>query len=209
MFYRYYLFAECALKADIVFVLDGSDSVISREWVVFKESVITMLSSYPIDPITGVTVGCVVFASDVDDTIPIKPHLTPFELTSRIRKLKASRTGTGTSKGIYRMRQLFNTQGRQGVQRIGILIVDGNSRDMVEAERQARLAKNEGTLILVVGVGNDFEDKGEIRRLASRPDLAYEALDFFALRDISSFLSQRFCEGKLNLNFSCKLYGSI
>ena len=192
---------DCANPADIMFLLDGSDSIDAQEWNQARAFVARMIQDFDISQDT-INVGITVYSSDIDSHIPITPFRQKIVLNALARTLQHP-TGitTNTAKGIQKIRDTFRSQpfSRQNAPKIAIVITDGTSVNPAETIRQAQLAKDEGIRMIAVGVGNNvFEE--ELRQIASNQRKYYPVADFNTLRSIEAGLREMVCRGILLLS---------
>ena len=187
---------DCANPADIMFLLDGSDSIDSQEWAQARAFVARMIDDFDITPDT-INVGITVYSSDIDNHIPLTPFTQKIVLKFRTTTLPHP-TGitTNTARGIQKVRDTFLAQpfSRRSAPKIAIVITDGTSVNPAETIRQANLAKEAGIRMIAVGVGNNvFEE--ELRQIASNQRKYYPVADYNTLRSIEAGLRAMICRG--------------
>lgn len=85
--------------------------------------------------------------------------------------------------------------GRNGVREIVVILTDGKNNIPPSPESQAQLLKNNGVIIVAVGVGSNV-DMGQLRRVASRPDFVFHVNSFSALSTIRRGVVGVACQGK-------------
>ncbi|WAR10991.1 MATN1-like protein [Mya arenaria] len=185
----------CNNPADIMFLLDGSDSIDQREWKLERDFVARMVNSLNISPGT-INVGFTVYSSDIDQHVGLRPFKPRLVLNAMAKNL-ARPTGiaTNTARGIAKVREAFRNQSpeRANSPKIMIVITDGSSENPAETIRQAGLAKQDGIKIITVGVGkNIFEE--ELREIATNKQKYYNSPDFAALSGIESQIRNMICK---------------
>ena len=188
---------DCANPADIMFLIDGSDSIDAQEWNQARAFVARMIQNFEISQDT-INVGITVYSSDIDSHIPVYPFRQKVVLNALARTLQHP-TGitTNTAKGIQKIRDTFRAQpfSRMNAPKIAIVITDGTSVNPAETIRQANLAKEEGIRMITVAVGNTvFEE--ELRQIATNERKYYPVADFNTLRSIEASLREMICRGK-------------
>lgn len=187
---------SCSNPADIMFLMDGSNSIDNQEWTQEKDFVARMINAFDITPAT-INVGFSVYSSTVD-TIGLYPFRPKIVLSAWVKSL-AHPTGiaTNTAQGIASVRDVFRQQpaSRRNAPKILIVITDGSSENPAETINQARMAKDEGIRIMAVGIGNNVF-KEELQQIATNERKFYTAPNFAALRGIESDIRNMVCRGK-------------
>ncbi|OWF42080.1 Collagen alpha-6(VI) chain [Mizuhopecten yessoensis] len=181
---------NCYVPADIMILIDGSDSIQDQNWREIKNFVSQLVTNFDVGR-DAIHVGFVVYSSDVGDHIglqPFKPKNVLRTLSGILRQPKAS---TNTAKGIAYVRNEFKTRGRAGVPKILIVITDGSSDNPRETRKQANIAKIEGIRVIAVGIGQTFRD--ELRQIASRPEKVYTAASFATLQTLVFEIQRMVC----------------
>ncbi|XP_069102815.1 protein PIF-like [Argopecten irradians] len=166
----------CAVPSDVVFVLDGSESLSAENFSNMKTFVIQLLSKFQVSS-SFARVGVIVFGTIPGDIIYLGTvnYLQVLDLT--IRSLNQPKSGTGTPKAIESMRRMFNERGRAGVDKVGIVITDGRSVSPEQTKQQADLAKSAGISMISIGFGSNVF-RTELEQIASNSSLVFESNDF-------------------------------
>ncbi|ESP00776.1 hypothetical protein LOTGIDRAFT_140660, partial [Lottia gigantea] len=89
----------CSSPADVIFVMDGSDSIIPMDWIREKQFVAQLINSFDIGP-SAINVGAVVYSSIVGDVIQLRPFKSKQRIVNMIMSLKQPRFSTNTKLGI-------------------------------------------------------------------------------------------------------------
>ncbi|XP_060075145.1 collagen alpha-1(XXVIII) chain-like [Ylistrum balloti] len=166
----------CAVPSDVVFVLDGSESLSEVNFSNMKTFVLELLSKFQVS-YAFTRVGVIVYGTIPGDIVYLGSvnYLQVLEIT--IRNLNQPKSGTGTPKAIERMRRMFNERGRSGVDKVGIVITDGRSVSPEQTKQQADLAKSAGISIISIGFGSNVF-RTELEQIASSSSLVFESNDF-------------------------------
>ena len=195
---------SCANPADVMFLIDGSDSINQQEWNQERNFVARMIQALDISPST-INVGFTVYSSSIDRHLPLTPF-RPKIVLNAMAKMLDHPTGiaTNTAAGIKRVHDEFRNQpaSRSNAPKIMIVITDGSSENPAETIRQAQLAKADGIRIIAVGVGNNVFLE-ELQEIATNQQKLYRAPDFAALRGIESDIRNMICRG--NFIYSWKI----
>lgn len=200
----------CNVPGDIVFLMDGSDSISDVDFMRQKAFVANMVDNFEISP-EAIHVGMVVFSTMIGDVIGLQPAKGKPLLKILAKSLKQPKIGTNTAKGIQRVRKMMAEEGRQFAPKLAVVITDGRSTRPQETIREASLAKAEGITMIAIGVGTEiFQD--ELRQLASSPTQAFEVRDFSKLGEIINTMRDLICQGTClveSLKESSLLFDSI
>ncbi|XP_076458127.1 uncharacterized protein LOC143291882 [Babylonia areolata] len=183
---------SCPRPADVVFLLDGSHSITDEDWARGRVFVTSLINSLEIDQ-EAIHAGIIVYSSNIGDTVPLKPFLGKGSLMAKASALNQPPLGrTNTALGLRRLRAMFQTHGRRGVPHIGLVITDGKSNNVQDTMDESALAKREGVVMVVVGVGKDTLDT-ELNAMATSPDTLFNVTDFSALFVIAKALKEIIC----------------
>lgn len=183
----------CNVPGDIVFLMDGSDSISDVDFMRQKAFVANMIDNFEISP-EAIHVGMIVFSTMIGDVIGLQPAKGKPLLKILAKSLKQPKIGTNTAKGIQRVRKMMAEEGRQFAPKLAVVITDGRSTRPQETIREASLAKAEGITMIAIGVGTEiFQD--ELRQLASSPTQAFEVRDFSRLGEIINTMRDLICQG--------------
>lgn len=147
---------NCRVPSDIVFVLDGSESLKDEDFKSMKKFVNNLLLSYPVEE-NFTRIGVIVFGTYPADTIRLGSTYNKYLLAARIENLAHPKSGTGTARALEAMRQMFQTESsRPFVHRVGVVITDGRSASPEQTKAQAELARAEGITLMAIGFGSNI-----------------------------------------------------
>lgn len=89
---------------------------------------------------------------------------------------------------------------RPGITRIAIVLTDGGSYDPNETAKEAKLLKDNGVLVLSIGIGTNI-NQTELRLIASSPADVFQVNNFDILNTIIKQVANVTCEeGKAENN---------
>lgn len=116
--------------SDIAFVVDGSGSIRKHRFTTILEFIVDFTDTIDIGPL-AYQLGVVTFGNKGTINIPLNAYNDQSNLHNAVRtKVPFKDENTNTSGGMATMRtQLFTQRygGRQGYNKIGILVTDGRS----------------------------------------------------------------------------------
>ena len=98
--------------------------------------------------------------------------------------------------------------GRSDAVKYGILIIDNTETNWENALSQARLAKEEGIRLIVIGVGNRVS-RAKLEQLAWSTEDTIIVSSYSQLNDEKSRIVQRFCEGIKQTNWKKSFLESL
>ena len=186
--------------ADVVFLLDSSNSIWGPYFHKQLQFVKDVVSMFQIDTNTT-RIGIVTYASSVQEEFYLDEFLSKHGVMAAIDRIGQMR-GFATHKNrairIMRQKMFAKEHGaRDGVARIGIVLTDGQSSNMLMTVWEASKAKKANIDLFSVGIGSKI-NKRELKMIASRPSSEYffEVADFSALQNIKDMLAVRTCRGK-------------
>ena len=185
----------CDMPADIVFLLDASDSITTKQWIKERNFVATLINSLHIHPST-IHVGIIVFSTFIGDVVPLTPFKNKQLLVQLAKSLKQPGFGTSTNLGIAQLRKMMTLQGRraEGTPQIAIVITDGQSDYTEETIAQAKAAKDEGIIMIAVGISPHAMTR-ELESIASSRRKVFPVVDFNALVGLVNIMRDLICTG--------------
>ncbi|XP_073684902.1 integrin alpha-X-like [Garra rufa] len=187
---------DCPDQIDIAFLLDGSGSVGTNNFVTMKTFVINMINRF----------------TERDGQFAIAQYSSNCEIHYNFNQLKIQdstweskvtaipykRGGTYTANAILKLvNELFTSAGgaRSSAKKILVVITDGESHDRNLLSNAASQAEANSIARFAIGVGNAFDDwraKEELTTIASDPDIdhVFKVTDFNALNNILQKLEE-------------------
>ncbi|KAL4224173.1 hypothetical protein ACF0H5_017626 [Mactra antiquata] len=161
----------CRPQADVIFLLDGSDSISDQEFLEQKQFVRRFIELSDVGP-DAIRVGLAVVSSKIGDELPLSLNATKAGLLTMLKTISQPQEGSRTDLGLIEMEQLFSTNSRRGVARIGVVITDGRAKYIKATEGEARVVKDAGIFLIAVGVGRLIKFS-ELEKIASTKSNAY------------------------------------
>ncbi|KAK3083273.1 hypothetical protein FSP39_018154 [Pinctada imbricata] len=184
---------HCDVPGDIVFLMDGSDSINDADFIRQKAFVANMIDNFEIGA-EAIHVGMVVYSTMIGETVGLQQSRSKNLLKIFAKSLKHPKVGTNTARGIERVRKMMREEGRSFAPKVMVVITDGRSTNPAKTVAQANLAKVEGISVIAIGVGTAiFRD--ELRQIASNPTQVFEVVDFEDLKQIITAMRDLICQG--------------
>jgi len=100
----------CRPTADVIFLLDGSDSISVAEFDQQREFIRRFVEKTDVGPST-IRVGIAVISSSVGDVLPLSTNMTSDHVLLAVKSLSQPQEGSRTDVGLVEMEQLFALQG--------------------------------------------------------------------------------------------------
>ncbi|CAG5119178.1 unnamed protein product, partial [Candidula unifasciata] len=188
---------RCDVPADVVFLMDASDSIKPTEWEQEKDFVSVLIDNLEVDRY-AIHVGVIVYSTELGQVIDLQPFKTKSQLKGLLQQAEQINQGTDTAKAISKMIEMSENQGRieAGAKQIGVIITDGRSTDVSATIREARRARLDRHMTMIaLGVGNEtfLEELVEITGHENTNRL-FQVKDFAQLRDVVAQLQELICE---------------
>lgn len=189
--------AGCRPTADVIFLLDGSDSISDREFNQQREFIRRFIQQSDVSS-DAIRVGLTVVSSVIGDEVPLSMNSTKHDLLRAVDGLTQPQEGSRTDLGLVEMERLFGLNARRGVSRVGVLLTDGRAKYIRATEAEAHVVKDAGVFLVTVGVGRLIKFS-ELEKIASTRSNAYsmEPLELSTkyLTETVNFLGQESCAG--------------
>ncbi|CAC5382248.1 unnamed protein product [Mytilus coruscus] len=183
---------NCKNELDLIFLLDGSQSVTKQNFDLVKNYTVNLISTFEINP-THTRVGIVEFGTFIGTKIELGQYDTLDALSAAILSIQMSNYGTSTHKAIKLMRGMFNRSPRPGATKVAVCITDGLSVSPNYTKIESMRAHEEGIQMFALGIGQHVF-KTELVFIASQVDYVKEVPDYSTL---PTNLATEIC----NLNF--------
>ncbi|XP_014833796.1 PREDICTED: integrin alpha-X-like [Poecilia mexicana] len=186
---------ECGTQADIAFLLDGSGSVSSQDFIRMKEFVKNLIRTF----LDRDTQFAITQFSYYPTTHYYFNTFSTSNWESQINNIRQFGGGTYTARAIQNVvDDVFSPQrgSRSNVKRILIVITDGESYDRQNLPAATQSADQKNILRFAIGVGNAFTStiaKQELRMIASQPadSFVFQVGSFDALDKIRDNLQAK------------------
>ena len=169
------LFSELLL--DVVFALDGSESLANKGFDGIKILVETMLDNYNISE-TETHVGIVEFSDKANVILPLNELFEPNLIKDKVQRIIPSGgKGTVTDEALRKSADVVfdvKSGGRPGASKVLIIVTDGTSSGKEPPKRAVKPVKEKGVRVYVVNIGEDT-DKDELKDIAPTEKNIYPA----------------------------------
>ncbi|XP_060570089.1 uncharacterized protein LOC132728460 isoform X2 [Ruditapes philippinarum] len=187
---------SCLQQADIAFLVDGSGSIGSANFLKLENFVKGIVSKLDVGA-NKVHVGMVQFSNYPKQEFPLSMYSSRQDVMTGIDQIHYMGGGTNTADGIkYLREQVFSQSGgaRPNVPRIAVVITDGRSSNPTQTAAQANLARQNNIGMIAVGVGNGV-DINELHQIADDPDAAntFTVSNYDQLSNIAAQIITRAC----------------
>lgn len=173
----------CVAGTDTIFVVDSSGSIGTVNYDSMTNSLLTLISNFDLDypgnqDPRKVRTGIVIFSNTADAV----KELDDFNIPTGLQYIGGN---TYTNLAINLAQEMFTSTGRGNrPQNPNVLVVltDGQSTDRTSTLDAATQAKADGTKIIAVGIGSNY-DLTELQNIASDPTSdVYTVNDFNQLQ---------------------------
>uniref|UniRef100_S4RZX5 Matrilin 4 n=1 Tax=Petromyzon marinus TaxID=7757 RepID=S4RZX5_PETMA len=189
---------QCRLASlDVVFVVDGSKSVKSKNFEHIKEFVNRVVDALEVGP--GATrVGLIQYSTRVQTELALGQHTTAEAIKAAVKGVRYMGRGSMTGIALHHLvTQGFASAsgivpGKAPPRKVAVIFSDGRSQDNINP--WTTQAKEAGITMFAIGVGQTVET--EIKEIASDPDddHIFYARNFSAVPQIAEKLKRRICE---------------
>lgn len=188
----------CVLKADIVFLIDGSGSIGPTNFNKLKTFLKGITSQLDVGA-DKIHVGVEQFSNYPSIEFPLNMHTNEADLSSAVDNINYMSGGTNTGSAIdYMSQQMFSqTSGaRPSVPRIAVVITDGKSSSSAATATAADQARQNHISLIAVGVGNGV-DINELHSIADDPDSSntFTVNSYDQLNTLTAQIIQKACSG--------------
>ncbi|KAK3093006.1 hypothetical protein FSP39_009936 [Pinctada imbricata] len=183
--------------ADIVFILDSSSSVRTKNFKKMLNFVKSLVDEFVIGP-TNTKVAVLTFNSRVYNQFHLNKYTTKEMLQLAIDGIKYRRGWTHTYKAIKFAReesfQIANGA-REKSTKVAIIVTDGKSQFASNTVREAKMLREQNVIIFSIGIGNKIK-MAELKSMASDPDSShvFTVDSFDGLKTIKDSLAKKACE---------------
>ncbi|XP_012587529.1 PREDICTED: collagen alpha-4(VI) chain-like [Condylura cristata] len=139
-------------KADIIFLIDGSESISSRDFEKMKEFMRRMVNLSNIGP-DEIQIGLLQFSSSPKEEFRLNQYFSNVSIHQAISGVQQLNDGTCTGKALNFTLPFFDSSrgGRPSIHQYLIVITDGVSKDNVAIPAKALRDRN--IIIFAIGVG--------------------------------------------------------
>ncbi|CAL1529050.1 unnamed protein product [Lymnaea stagnalis] len=188
---------RCDVPADVVFLMDASDSIKDTEWEQEKNFVSVLIDNLEVERY-AIHVGVIVYSTDIGMVIDLQPFKTKAQLKSLLQQAVQINQGTDTAKAISKLIEMSDSQGRiEGdAKQIAVIITDGRSTDVSATIREARRARSQYKIdMIALGVGNEtFAEELEAIAGVEKNNRLFQVQNFAQLHYVIKQLEDIICE---------------
>ncbi|KAF4106106.1 hypothetical protein G5714_013768 [Onychostoma macrolepis] len=157
--------------SDLVFLIDGSDSIMDPSWNTLKQTMIDIVKELDIAQDKW-RVGVAQFSSKFQKEFYLNDYTSFAEVEKAINKTVQLKEGTRTWDALRNIRYYFTKENGsridEGVAQNLLLITDGYANDLKDLNALTYL-RNKNIAITVIGVGNEIK-KSELLEIAGSAD---------------------------------------
>lgn len=195
--------ARCR-TAEVVFLVDGSESVDTEQFQTLRDFVQNLGTMF-LTRSPGVGVGLAEYSTSFR---PVSAGLvtTTSDFDMAIRSLRQSRGITNTGSALHStLSFLDGISLKQGGQQFVILLTDGRTSpgDLENLDEVIPLVRDAGVVVLPIGVGSNIDDAELLRIAAGVENWVFRTQDFAGLASIEDnvlAVAERLCQIDFQLN---------
>uniref|UniRef100_A0ABM5GMN7 Collagen alpha-6(VI) chain n=1 Tax=Pogona vitticeps TaxID=103695 RepID=A0ABM5GMN7_9SAUR len=184
---------ECGIPADLVFLIDGSNSISDSDFTKMKNFLQDVIR--PFNTGHNVQVGIAQYSDRYQEEFRLNIFQRKSELETQIgqiRQMEGLQTYIGAA--LERVKSYFTPEGgsriNENIQQILLVITDGRSHDKVS--KVAEDLRKKGVDIYAIGVGRI--DQLQLSQIAGSSDRKYTVDNFSELKVIKKRLVDDICE---------------
>uniref|UniRef100_UPI00398E6A12 uncharacterized protein col6a3 n=1 Tax=Pristiophorus japonicus TaxID=55135 RepID=UPI00398E6A12 len=172
-------------KRDIVFLIDGSDNVGNRNFLLVRDFLTSMLQNLDIGS-DRVQIGLVQYSNHAETEFYLNTYLSKTEILSHVKGLRlkgGTRLNTGAAMDYVFRYHFISSAGsrkRKGIPQFLVLLTGGRSSD--DAKPSANALKRAAIMNFAVGIKN--ADLAQLKEIAIDPSLVFSINDFYSLQSI-------------------------
>jgi hypothetical protein len=160
--FLFWILAVSTHVLDLVFALDGSDSLTESEFEKLKEFVIKSLASYNISR-ENTHVGVIEYSDNVFIKLPLHQYFTIQELKEAVKDIEPSRGRNVLTDEALKTAAAdvfsINSGGRPGAAKVLIVITDDASSGSQPISETVEPLKEAGIQVHVIAIGNRIPRK--------------------------------------------------
>lgn len=178
-------------KADIIFLIDGSESISSEDFEKIKDFVKRMVNQSNIGA-DKIQIGLLQFSSTPREEFTLKNNYSSKdEMCRAISNVTQINSGTETGKALNFTLPFFDISqgGRPGVHQYLIVITDGDSHDDIVSPAKALRDRN--IIIFAIGVGKI--QRAQLLAITNDQDKVYHEENFESLQNLEKEILYEVC----------------
>jgi len=195
----------CDGPGDIIFIIDGSESITSVEFSKVKSYIQRNVQQFTLNSTSGVRIGALVFGERVSDWFSFQQvSQTLSVVQARISSFKQPKRATDTHIAIDFAVEIFLNDTSRTVPEVAVLITDGESSDnmlTVQAALKARNVHGIDIIAVLVGEHNETIDnaKQEVTNITGSSSNVILLNDYDDMSTLvgTAKLNTKLCQGKM------------
>ena len=178
------------LLLDLVFALDGSESLTEKGFDKIKDLVKAMIDNYTISE-AETHVGIIEFSDKANVILPLNKLFKPTSIKDHVQRIIPSGgKGTVTDEALRKSAdEVFDVTsgGRPGATKVLIIVTDGKSTGKEPPKQAVKPVKENGVRIYVVNIGEDT-DKDELEDIVPTDENIYPVKNPDEVPDVATKL---------------------
>ncbi|XP_015995740.2 collagen alpha-4(VI) chain isoform X4 [Rousettus aegyptiacus] len=177
-------------KADVIFLIDGSESISSKDFEKMKEFMKRMVNQSNIGA-DEIRIGLLQFSSTPQEEFRLNQYSSKVDIHKAISNVQQMNDGTYTGKALNFTLPFFDSSrgGRPSVYQYLIVITDGVARDNVAIPAKALRDKN--IIIFAIGVGE--AKNSQLLEITNDQDKVYYEENFESLQNLEKEILYKVC----------------
>ncbi|XP_072507398.1 collagen alpha-4(VI) chain-like [Notamacropus eugenii] len=185
------------MKADILFLVDGSERVRSRDFEKMKEFMRQMVNKSDIGP-EKVQIGLLQFSSSTQEVFQLNTYFSKVDILRAISDMVQLKEGTLLGSALSFASPYFDSPrgGRPNVPQYLVLIIDGKAKDAVKMPAKALRDKR----IKIFAIGAHKANNSQLLEVTGAQDKVYYDDSFDSLLFLEKEIFFRLC----NMEEACK-----
>ncbi|XP_026795015.3 collagen alpha-4(VI) chain isoform X2 [Pangasianodon hypophthalmus] len=183
-------------SADLVILIDGSESISVKNWEVVKGSAINIVKKLEIAPDRW-RVGVAQFSDKVLNHFYLDKYSNIAGVEQGIHDISQRKQGTNTWQALKEIGDYFTPEHgsriKEGVSQNLLLITDGKANDKEDPSTLANLrAKN--IEVFAIGIGDDINHHELIKIAGSKERVFYETFESLPMKTTASKVLEALCK---------------
>ncbi|RXM35450.1 Collagen alpha-6(VI) chain [Acipenser ruthenus] len=187
---------DCKIeRADIVFLIDGSDSISPTDFQTMKEFLKAMVINFDIRP-NRVHIGVAQFSHKYAKQFYLRSFTDTSTFQNQIENIRQITGSTYIANALRNVKDFFTTSAgsrkSEGVEQILLVITDGVAQDRDEVYQAAEDLRQDSITIYALGIGDI--DVYQLIQIAGTPDRKFMVKNFNELVTIKTRFVRNICE---------------
>ena len=188
-------FTVCSSKADVVFVLDGSGSVGSSNFLLMKGFAKHLVGKFSVAR-DQLRVGVVQYSSSSRVEFNLNRYSSAASVYKAIDNIRYKRGYTRTDLALKDAYNMVTRYGRKTTPNLIIVVTDGNSTKPSLTLSMAKYVHSKKLPVFALGIGKGI-GVSELKAIASDPDSSYmfQVKSFKSLESVIKPMAAAACKG--------------